>query len=130
MLRTLLSLQRGAGSRRLGLKRSAAPSWERSGVLSFGPVTVRRQTSLRAAFRQPKAASPLCRIKPLERSHPARNDPFVSDGRLRKRPLRMLMLATCFKALKFCIPTKSTIVPHGPDWLHEVKDDVYRLRVE
>jgi len=26
-----------------------------------------------------------------------------------------------FKALKFCIPTKSTIVPHGPDWLHEVK---------
>jgi len=40
------------------------------------------------------------------------------------------MLATCFKALKFCIPTKSTIVPHGPDWLHEVKDDVYRLRVE
>ena len=30
----------------------------------------------------------------------------------------------------FCIPTRSTIVPDGPDWLHEVKYDGYRLRVE
>jgi len=31
---------------------------------------------------------------------------------------------------EFCLPTKSTIVPNGPDWLHEVKYDGYRLRVE
>jgi len=30
----------------------------------------------------------------------------------------------------FCLPTRSTIVPHGPDWLHEIKYDGYRLRVE
>jgi ATP-dependent DNA ligase len=31
---------------------------------------------------------------------------------------------------EFCIPTKATIVPDGPDWLHEVKYDGYRLRLE
>src|SRR6516225_2532701 len=30
----------------------------------------------------------------------------------------------------FCLPTKATIVPHTPDWLHEIKYDGYRLRVE
>jgi hypothetical protein len=25
-----------------------------------------------------------------------------------------------FRSFEFCIPTKSTIVPDGPDWLHEV----------
>jgi hypothetical protein len=25
-----------------------------------------------------------------------------------------------FKSFDFCLPTKSTIVPNGPDWLHEV----------
>src|SRR5260221_14635627 len=30
----------------------------------------------------------------------------------------------------FCIPTKSDPVPTGPDWLHEVKYDGYRLRLE
>jgi hypothetical protein len=34
------------------------------------------------------------------------------------------------KALKFCIPTVGTSVPDGPDWLHEMKYDGYRLRVE
>jgi hypothetical protein len=28
----------------------------------------------------------------------------------------------------FCLPTKSNSVPTGPDWLHEVKYDGYRLR--
>jgi bifunctional non-homologous end joining protein LigD len=32
------------------------------------------------------------------------------------------------KAFEFCIATRSTIVPDGPDWLHEVKYDGYRLR--
>src|SRR5690242_17917868 len=35
-----------------------------------------------------------------------------------------------FKAFEFCIPTKSGMVPSGPDWLHEIKYDGYRLRVE
>jgi ATP-dependent DNA ligase len=35
-----------------------------------------------------------------------------------------------FKPFAFCIPTKSTSVPVGPDWLHEIKYDGYRLRLE
>ena len=31
---------------------------------------------------------------------------------------------------EFCIPTKSTTVPHGPEWLHEIKHDGFRIRVE
>jgi bifunctional non-homologous end joining protein LigD len=31
---------------------------------------------------------------------------------------------------EFCIPTKSTTVPDGDCWLHEIKYDGYRLRVE
>ena len=30
----------------------------------------------------------------------------------------------------FCLPTKSASVPIGPDWLHEIKYDGYRLRLE
>jgi len=35
-----------------------------------------------------------------------------------------------FKAFEFCIPTKSPTVPHGPEWLHEIKHDGFRIRVE
>jgi bifunctional non-homologous end joining protein LigD len=34
------------------------------------------------------------------------------------------------KAFEFCIPTRGTKVPRTPDWLHEIKYDGYRLRVE
>jgi ATP-dependent DNA ligase len=30
----------------------------------------------------------------------------------------------------FCFPTKSTTIPATPDWLHEVKYDSHRLRLE
>jgi hypothetical protein len=30
----------------------------------------------------------------------------------------------------FCLPTRGIKVPGGPDWLHEIKYDGYRLRVE
>jgi len=35
-----------------------------------------------------------------------------------------------FEAFEFCLPTAAKIVPAGPDWLHEIKYDGYRLRVE
>src|SRR5262245_44670903 len=35
-----------------------------------------------------------------------------------------------FKAFEFCIPTRGTKVPSSPDWIHEIKYDGYRLRVE
>ena len=31
---------------------------------------------------------------------------------------------------EFCLPTRAKIVPDGTDWLHEIKYDGYRLRVE
>jgi bifunctional non-homologous end joining protein LigD len=34
------------------------------------------------------------------------------------------------KAFDFCIPTTGTRVPHTPEWIHEIKYDGYRLRVE
>jgi len=33
-------------------------------------------------------------------------------------------------SLEFCLPTRATAVPDGPDWVHEVKYDGYRLRLE
>ena len=33
-------------------------------------------------------------------------------------------------AFEFCIPTRGTKVPGRPEWLHEIKYDGYRLRVE
>jgi bifunctional non-homologous end joining protein LigD len=35
-----------------------------------------------------------------------------------------------FKAFEFCLPTAAKAVPAGPDWIHEIKYDGYRLRVE
>jgi bifunctional non-homologous end joining protein LigD len=34
------------------------------------------------------------------------------------------------KAFEFCVPATGTKVPFGLDWLHEIKYDGYRLRVE
>jgi bifunctional non-homologous end joining protein LigD len=34
------------------------------------------------------------------------------------------------KHIGFCIPTTKKAVPAGPDWIHEVKYDGYRLRLE
>src|SRR5246127_3840051 len=35
-----------------------------------------------------------------------------------------------FKAFEFCLPTNATNVPAGPEWLHEIKHDSFRIRVE
>ena len=34
-----------------------------------------------------------------------------------------------FKAFKFCLPTNAAKVPAGPEWLHEIKHDGFRIRV-
>jgi bifunctional non-homologous end joining protein LigD len=34
------------------------------------------------------------------------------------------------KACEFCLPTTATKVSAGPEWLHEIKHDGFRLRVE
>ena len=47
-------------------------------------------------------------------------------AKLRRTPILPSMRST----FEFCLPTKSDAVPDGPDWLHEVKYDGYRLRVE
>jgi bifunctional non-homologous end joining protein LigD len=39
-------------------------------------------------------------------------------------------LSTMPSTFEFCIPTKASTVPDTPDWLHEVKYDGYRLRLE
>jgi bifunctional non-homologous end joining protein LigD len=31
---------------------------------------------------------------------------------------------------EFSLPTRATTVPSGPDWIHEIKYDGYRLRLE
>jgi hypothetical protein len=31
---------------------------------------------------------------------------------------------------EFSLPTRATVVPSGPDWIHEIKFDGYRLRLE
>ncbi|MCS3929554.1 ATP-dependent DNA ligase [Bradyrhizobium elkanii] len=33
-------------------------------------------------------------------------------------------------AFELCLPTAAKVVPAGPDWIHEIKYDGYRLRVE
>ena len=36
----------------------------------------------------------------------------------------------CNTAFEPCIPTRGTKVPSGPDWIHEIKHDGYRLIVQ
>jgi bifunctional non-homologous end joining protein LigD len=39
-------------------------------------------------------------------------------------------LRRMLRSFDFCIPTKGTQVPAGPEWLHEIKQDGFRIRVE
>jgi ATP-dependent DNA ligase len=34
------------------------------------------------------------------------------------------------RGLEFCLPTNAAKVPAGPEWLHEIKHDGFRIRVE
>jgi bifunctional non-homologous end joining protein LigD len=39
-------------------------------------------------------------------------------------------LAAMSSTFDFCIPTRANVVPDTPDWLHEIKYDGHRLRLE
>jgi hypothetical protein len=55
----------------------------------------------------------------------------VLDSQISVRmPILRAVLAVSTRTFDFCLPTKATTVPHTPDWLHEVKYDGYRLRLE
>ena len=46
------------------------------------------------------------------------------------KPLSDTYLVRMFKAFEFCLPTNAANVPAGPEWLHEIKHDGFRIRVE
>src|SRR4051794_33811845 len=60
----------------------------------------------------------------------------TNSGRAFLRPLRIFLLpfpilpAMRKTAFEPCIPTPGNLVPAGPDWLHEIKHDGYRLIVQ
>jgi ATP-dependent DNA ligase len=60
--------------------------------------------------------------------------PFAHGGARFQSGTRKLVpntyVQSMLKAFEFCIPMRGTKVPSGPDWLHEIKYDGYRLRVE
>jgi ATP-dependent DNA ligase len=39
-------------------------------------------------------------------------------------------LRSTLKPFEFCLPTNGNKVPAGPEWLHEIKQDGFRIRVE
>jgi hypothetical protein len=52
--------------------------------------------------------------------------PSLLMRNLRLSPYLHPMVKTC----EFCIPTIGKAVPSAPEWLHEIKYDGYRRRVE
>ena len=48
---------------------------------------------------------------------------------IRKTGYRYLLFRM-FKAFEFCLPTNAAKVPAGPEWLHEIRHDSFRIRVE
>ena len=45
-------------------------------------------------------------------------------------PTAQAYLGRMRSTFDFCLPTRAVSVPDGPDWLHEIKYDGYRLRLE
>src|SRR6516165_6814931 len=93
--------------------------------MSKFPAHPRRSLSMghtEAPLRGPDTAPPASDLQP-RRGRASRRLELVKTG-----PNNYLR--AIFKAFEFCIPTKSNAVPTGPDWLHEIKYDGYRLRLE
>jgi len=56
--------------------------------------------------------------------------PMMSAYGLMRKPKRSAGLQETAQAFEFCLPTAAKAVPDGPDWIHKIKYDGYRLRVE
>jgi bifunctional non-homologous end joining protein LigD len=65
--------------------------------------------------------------KPYERS--GRRDTALVLARPRKRYWRAVVAFRSDGYIPPCIPTRAYKVPAGPDWVHEIKHDGYRLQV-
>jgi hypothetical protein len=55
---------------------------------------------------------------------------LLSRGRFDSHLSEPGYLRQMLNGFDFCIPTRGISVPAGPDWLHEIKYDGYRLRIE
>src|SRR5277367_3804973 len=62
-------------------------------------------------------------------SNPRWSNGHAKAGRIRNFEHRAYLNGMS-RAFDFCIPTRGTKVPETPDWIHEIKYDGYRLRVE
>ena len=54
----------------------------------------------------------------------------IEPNDLEFRSVRTYLARMPNHAFSFYLPTRATTVPATPDWLHEVKYDGYRLRLE
>jgi bifunctional non-homologous end joining protein LigD len=78
------------------------------------------------ALVTPPNIAPLCRVGGLG-ALPRAGAVFMQDWYFSGA---VPIFSTMLKAFEFCVPTVGTKVPASPDWLHEIKLDGYRLRVE
>jgi hypothetical protein len=73
-------------------------------------------------------------FSPISNGTKPHGRPFGQAWAKRNETAPMLALEDARTALvdlvEFCIPTTGTKVPSGPGWLHEIKQDGFRLRVE
>jgi hypothetical protein len=72
-------------------------------------------------------------IGPLRRADRGENGVVLSHPAAKgwlTKPATNAYLGYMLRSFDFCLPTRSTTVPDGEDWLHEVKYDGYRLQVE
>jgi bifunctional non-homologous end joining protein LigD len=51
---------------------------------------------------------------------------MAQSSRFALKSAKNAYLSHMLKAFEFCLPTKSTVVSAGPDWLHEIKYCGYR----
>jgi hypothetical protein len=107
-----------------------------------GPGVGYRGLFLPEGLSQTWAAAYLKLCPPETFGHPTNKAPLCRVGGLGAPPRRGRIGAELVffwgsayvgampSTFDFCLPTRSTSVPSGPDWMHEIKYDGYRLRLE
>src|SRR6516164_2101842 len=101
--------------------------WTHMGITS----QLRRPRLPAVLTHRPKMMIP---FSPISNGTKPHGRPFGQAWAKRNETAPMLALEDARTALvdlvEFCIPTTGTKVPSGPGWLHEIKQDGFRLRVE